>query len=317
MMDIENLALELEIDEKDNHVKIAIGDVSTKWICRDDLFIERICDENINPFYRTLHLTREIEVKNILDRGIELLNLQKYGKAIECFDEVIFFDENYADALFNKSHALFNQGHFVKSLRFYKKAIKSGYPKDIEYHKLLLKKSSEERDNFPKIKKNIYAGDESAAKGEFERALDFYDKALMNPSKFKSKIIYKLLNKKGLVLVRLNRIDEALASFEASNQALDNGLAYFGIGYCRHALGEDCADSLKKAEGIDKKYLLKKAMIFNDIKLYDDALDAFNLFLHNHFRLDSRFKSAIEGKMTALDNLDLESTFERKILLQL
>lgn len=316
-MDIENLALELEIDEKDNHVKIAIGDVSTKWICRDDLFIERICDENINPFYRTLHLTREIEVKNILDRGIELLNLQKYGKAIECFDEVIFFDENYADALFNKSHALFNQGHFVKSLRFYKKAIKSGYSKDIEYHKLLLKKSSEERDNFPKIKKNIYAGDESAAKGEFERALDFYDKALINPSKFKSKIIYKLLNKKGLVLVRLNRIDEALASFEASNQALDNGLAYFGIGYCRHALGEDCADSLKKAEGIDKKYLLKKAMIFNDIKLYDDALDAFNLFLHNHFRLDSRFKSAIEGKMTALDNLDLESTFERKILLQL
>jgi len=147
--------------------------------------------------------------------------------------------------------------------------------------------------------------------------LDFYDKALMNPSKFKSKIIYKLLNKKGLVLVRLNRIDEALASFEASNQALDNGLAYFGIGYCRHALGEDCADSLKKAEGIDKKYLLKKAMIFNDIKLYDDALDAFNLFLHNHFRLDSGFKSAIEGKMTALDNLDLESTFERKILLQL
>ena len=316
-MDIENLALELEIDEKDNHVKIAIGDVSTKWICRDDLFIERICDENINPFYRTLHLTREIEVKNILDRGIELLNLQKYGKAIECFDEVIFFDENYADALFNKSHALFNQGHFVKSLRFYKKAIKSGYPKDIEYHKMLLKKSSEERDNFPKIKKNIYAGDESAAKGEFKRALDFYDKALTNSSKFKSKIIYKLLNKKGLVLVRLNRIDEALASFEASNQALDNGLAYFGIGYCRHALGEDCADSLKKAEGIDKKYLLKKAMIFNDIKLYDDALDAFNLFLHNHFRLDSRFKSAIEGKMTALDNLDLESTFERKILLQL
>jgi len=316
-MNIENLALELEIDEKDNLVKIAIGDVSTKWICRDDLFIERICDENINPFYRTLHLTREIEVKNILDRGIELLNMQKYGKAIDCFDEAIFFDENYADALFNKSHALFNQGHFVKSLRFYKKAIKSGYPKDIEYHKLLLKKSSEERDNFPKIKKNIYAGDESVAKGEFERALDFYDKALMNPSKFKSKIIYKLLNKKGLVLVRLNRIDEALESFKASNQALDNGIAYFGIGYCRHSLGEDCADSLKKAEGIDKKYLLKKALIFNDIKLYDDALDAFNLFLHNHFRLDSGFKSAIEGKMTALDNLDLESTFERKILLQL
>ena len=139
----------------------------------------------------------------------------------------------------------------------------------------------------------------------------------MNPSKFKSKIIYKLLNKKGLVLVRLNRIDEALESFEASNQALDNGLAYFGIGYCRHSLGEDCADSLKKAEGIDKKYLLKKALIFNDIKLYDDALDAFNLFLHNHFRLDSGFKSAIEGKMIALDNLDLESTFEREILLQL
>ena len=47
----------------------------------------------------------------------------------------------------------------------------------------------------------------------------------------------------------------------------------------------------------------------------DDALDAFNLFLHNHFRLDSGFKSAIEGKMIALDNLDLESTFEIRTFL--
>ena len=58
MMDIEKLPLELEIDKKDDLIKIAIGGVSTNWICRDDLFINRICDENINPFYKTLHLTR-------------------------------------------------------------------------------------------------------------------------------------------------------------------------------------------------------------------------------------------------------------------
>lgn len=317
MMDIEKLPLELEIDKKDDLIKIAIDGVSTNWICRDDLFINRICDENINPFYKTLHLTREIEVKNTLDRGIELLNLQKYSKAIECFDEAIFFDEDYSEALINKSHALFNQGHFVKSLRFYKRAIQSGCPKDIEYHKLLLKKSSEERDNFPKIKRNIYAGDESAAKGEFEKALDFYDKALVNPSRFKNKILYKLLNKKALILVRLNRIDDALESFEASNHALDNGLAYFGIGWCRHSLGKECADSLKKAVGIDKKYLLKKALIFNEIELYGDALDAFDLFLYNHFKLDSSFKSAIEGRITALDNLNQDSSFERDVFSQI
>ena len=141
--------------------------------------------------------------------------------------------------------------------------------------------------------------------------------AFNTPNKSYKKLGFSVSNKKALILVRLNRIDDALESFEASNHALDNGLAYFGIGWCRHSLGKDCADSLKKAVGIDKKYLLKKALIFNEIELYGDALDAFDLFLYNHFKLDSSFKSAIEGRITALDNLNQDSSFEREVFSQI
>ena len=161
---------------------------------------------------------KEIEIKNILDEGKKYLGSEKYSKAIECFDEAIFYDKNYAEALLFKSHALFGQNHFIKSLRFYKKTLKANaYLKDIEYHKLLLAKSSEERDNFPKIKRHIYNGDEHFARGDFKRAVVSYDKALANPSKFNSKILYKLLNKKGTALFKLKRFDE---SFECFNESL-------------------------------------------------------------------------------------------------
>ena len=313
-MSLKNLSDELQIDEKNDLVKLAVGDVSTNWISRDDPFIERIADDNLNRFFKIRHLVCEINIKNILDEGIRLLKLERYSKAIECFDKVLYYDEKYGEALISKSRALFGQGHFVKSLRFYKKAIGAGYPKDIEYYKLLLKKSGEERDGFPKIKQNIYAGDEAVAKGEFELALEFYEKALMNPSKFKKKILYKLFNKKALILTKLKRFDEALASFDASLKAHENDIAYFGRGLCKHCIGLDGICDLKQAVSIDKKYLLKKALIFNELGLYGDALDSLNEFLDIHFVIDSAFISAIEGKATALENLKMDNSFERHIL---
>ena len=313
-MSLKNLSDKLQIDEKDGLIKLAIDDVSTNWICGDDPFIDRLADDKINRFFKSSHLACEINIKNILDEGIRLLNLKSYPKAIKCFDEVIYYDEKYGEALISKSRALFGQGHFVKSLRFYKRAVGAGYPKDLEYYKLLLKKSGEERDGFPKIKQNIYAGDEAAAKGEFELALEFYEKALMEPSKFKNKILYKLFNKKAFILTKLKRFDESLTSFDESLKAHENDIAYFGRGLCKHCLGIDCVCDLKLAVYIDKRYILKKALIFNGLGLYGDALDAFNEFLDKHFVIDSAFMSAIEGKAAALENLNMDSSFERHIL---
>lgn len=304
---------EVTILENEDKVKIQLGDFKTNWISRNDSFLNRISPENLNQFFLAEHLKKEIEIKNILDDGIGFLNSQKYPKAIDCFDDVLYYDSNYSQALINKSHALYGQGHFVKALRFFKKS----NVEDNDYYKLLLAESSKERDNFPKIKRNIYAGDEAAYKGEFEKAIDFYEKALVDPSNFKDKILFKLLNKKAFVLIELKRFDEALASFDVSLRVHENDLAYFGMGYCQHKLGLDCIDSLNKAIDIDKKYLLIKAGILNELKCFEDALKCFDRFLANHYILDDDFRLALRGKVTALEGLSLDSSHEKEILTQI
>lgn len=304
---------EITILENEDKVIIQLGDFKTNWISRNDSFLNRISPENLNQFFLAEHLKKEIEIKNILDDGIGFLNSQKYPKAIDCFDDVLYYDSNYSQALVNKSHALYGQGHFVKALRFFKRSD----VEDNDYYKLLLAESSKERDNFPKIKRNIYAGDEAAYKGEFEKAVDFYERALVDPSKFKDKILFKLLNKKAFVLIELKRFDEALASFDVSLRVHENDLAHFGMGYCQHKLGLDCIDSLNKAIDIDKKYLLIKACILNELKCFEDALKCFDEFLANHFILDDDFILALRGKVTALEGLSLDSSHEKEILIQI
>lgn len=309
--------MKLKIEENSDMIRFALGDVTTGWMKRDDTFVQRIREDNLNRFYRDKHIAREIEIKNILDDGIKLLNSKRFKKAIDCFDKVLFYDEKHFEALMLKSQALFGQGHFVKSFRFYKRAVRCGADEDVEYRKTLLKKSGEERGDFPKIKRNIYAGDEAVAKGDFKAALDFYDKALVNPSRFKNKILYKLLNKKAFILIRLERFDGALASFDVSIKVHENDMAYYGRGFCEYKLGFDCENSLIMAKNISKKYILQKAQIFNKLKIYEKALESFNLFLDNYFVIDLKFKRAIEGKCEALDNLGLDSSFEKDILLEL
>ena len=302
MSEILNLPPQVAVAKSGDSIRIEFGDLRTSWISADDPFIERIRPDRLNRYFLCKHLAREIEMKNVLDNAANLLDLKSYAKAISELDRVIYYDGGYSEALFLKSQALYHQGHFVKALRFYKRS----HVEDVEYYRLLLEKSSKERDSFPKIKKNIYAGDEAAAKGDYERAIGFYDRALENPSKFKKKILFKLLNKKASCLIRLNRFDEALASFDVSLRVHENDFAHFGKAYSQHMLGMDCISDLKRAKSIDKKCLLIKASILNELGLYEDAMDAFNVFLNNHFTLDLDFKSAIEGKAASMDNLGLD-----------
>ena len=305
-----NLPPQVAVAKSSDLIRIEFGDLRTNWISADDPFIERIRPDRLNRYFLCKHLSREIEMKNVLDNAAYLLDLKKYAKAISQLDRVIYYDGGYSEALILKSHALYHQGHFVKALRFYKKS----HVEDRDYYRLLLEKSSKERDSFPKIKKNIYAGDEAASKGDYERAIEFYDRALENPSKFKKKILFKLLNKKASCLIKLERFDEALASFDVSLRVHENDFAHFGKAYSQNRLGLDCLDELKMAESIDKGCLLIKANILNEFSQYGDALDAFNAFLDNHFAIDSDFVSAIEGKVTALDSLGLNSADLKAVL---
>lgn len=292
----------LTIFKNENRIKFAAGDLITSWISKDDGFIKRIQFENLNPFFLQRHLEKEIEIKNILDDAVMMLDNGKYANAISMLDDVLYYDSEYGEALFFKSKAIFAQGHFVKSLRHYRRAVKADSSlKDIEYHKLLLKKSSEERDNFPKIKRNIYAGDEYFSKGDFKKALESYDKALVNPTSFKTKILSKLLNKKATALIRMDMISQALEVFGESVSVKPNDYAYFYLG-----LYSDIG-YIENALKITKKQLLLKAGRLHEFGKDTLPLECVDSFLDNHFKVDDDYIDALNLKLGVLKRLNCDA----------
>lgn len=292
----------LSVQEENGLIRVISGNLSTSWISKDDGFIKRIQFENLNPFFLQRHLEKEIEIKNILDDAVMMLDNGKYANAISMLDDVLYYDSEYGEALFFKSKAIFAQGHFVKSLRHYRRAVKADSSlKDIEYHKLLLKKSSEERDNFPKIKRNIYAGDEYFSKGDFKKALESYDKALVNPTSFKTKILSKLLNKKATALIRMDMISQALEVFGESVSVKPNDYAYFYLG-----LYSDIG-YIENALKITKKQLLLKAGRLHEFGKDTLALECVDSFLDNHFKVDDDYIDALNLKLGVLKRLNCDA----------
>lgn len=307
-----DIDLPLDFEESSGKVKLSLNGVSSDWIDGDDLFLKRIRYENLNPERIEEHLSYEIRMKNRLDEGKSLLKREKYKKAIECFDDVIYYDEGYGEAVMNKSHALYGQRHFVKALRHYRKAVKAGCIQDNIYYKLLLDESRKERDSFPKIKLNIYAGDECFSKGDYAGAVTCYDKALDDSSKFREKILSKLLNKKATALFRLGEFSQSLDIFEESLKVKENDCAYFGKGYSLYRLSmenpksqacESCLDRiyvdairdcLKKAIKISKRQLIIKADILFELHCRE-ALMYYEEFLKNHFKEDNDYLKAVSA----------------------
>lgn len=241
-------------------------------------------------------ITSEI-IEGLLDEGYDFLKSGRYAKAIECFDEILFFDPKCGKAMMGKSHSLYGEGHFVKALRYYKCAVKASEAlKDVEYHKLLLKKSGEERDAFPKLKQLIYAGDEHFRSGEYEKALESYEKALATPSKQKEKILFKLLNKEAATHLNLNDFESALVCFDESLNQLNNDYAWYGKGVCEYELklGGAC-ESLARAVKLTKEQLLDKGLILNELGCCLQALETFEFLLQNHYRQDEIYIKALNG----------------------
>jgi len=301
-----NVFDELCCEVRDNHVRFNAGDLSTNWLDESDSFIKRIDEDNLNRKCLMKHLAKEIEIKNMLDEGIRFLKHERYSKAIQSFDEVLFYDPEYGEALLDKSHALYGQRHFVKSLRYYKRAVKADDDlKDIEYHKMLLNKSSDERNHFPKLKSNIYAGDEYFAAGYYKKAVDSYNRALANPSKFKDRILSKLFNKKATALLKLNDFEDALDCFNESFNVDSNDYAVFGRGFCEYKLNLDVDDDFKVRLDISKNQMLNQILILNDLGYFDESLEICDYLMDNHFKEDELYFSLIEARKYAVNKLGL------------
>lgn len=292
---------------KDGKVKVSLDNISTNWLDKNDSFLKRIDKDNLNKVFLNEHIKKEIEIKNILDCGINLLKHEKYTKAILKFDEVLFYDDNYGVALINKSYALRAQKHFVKSLRYYKKAVNASSDlKDMEYYKMLIVEASRERDEFPKIKRNIYAGDEYFTKGEFTQAVKSYDRALENPSKFREKILTKLLNKKATALLKLNEYKKAYECFTQSVNCKSNDYGYFGCGVCQFNLGLDLNDNFKKLLDIDKNQMLKQIIILNELKYFNESLNISDYLMKNTFKVDDYYIKLVNARINTMKNLRMD-----------
>ena len=278
----ENAETDLNFETLDDKVRFTINGLATSWIDSDDSFLERIRFENLNPDFLDEHLMKEIEIRNLIDEAIVHLKRKRYPKAIQCLDEAIYYDGEYAVAILNKSYALEGQGHFVNALRHYRKAVRCDETlKDNEYYKNLVRKANDERSDFPKIKRNIYAGDEHFTKGEYEKAVESYGRALEDTSKFKDKILSKLLNKKATALLRLDDYDDAMDCFR---QSLNAGTS---------------DDEFRRLLKVSKRQSLKQAMILNKLGFHLEALKICDFLVKNHFKCDEYYFSLMDLRKSA------------------
>ena len=56
-------------------------------------------------------------------KGLSLVNMDEYEKAVECFDKVIEMDDDFADAWHNKGLSFGNMEKYEKAVECFDKAI--------------------------------------------------------------------------------------------------------------------------------------------------------------------------------------------------
>lgn len=300
-----NFPDEVECEERDGLLKVSVGDMSTDFLDASDGFFKRIEKPNVNGDCPVRHISHEIGIKNLLDEAAALLDEGEYGRSIEVLDEVIFYDGDYAEALMVKSHALYAQKHFVKALRHYERAVNISQDlADEKYHENLLEKSAEERAKFSMMKRNIYAGDECFADGEYQKALINYKKSLLIPSQAREKILFKLYNKIATTHYKLNEFEDALMYFNGSLNALNNDYAWYGKGLCEYEMKVSGAcESLENAVRITKRQMLKKGKILSELGCRSQALETFEFILENHFKQDEIYEEALKGRKIAYEEI--------------
>lgn len=286
----------VECEVIENNVRFSLDGESTGWMDRDDPFIRRIDEDSLNHDLLAEHIKKEILIKNTLDEAIRLFGLAKYPKAIEMLDEVLFYDPKYGVALLNKSYCLRAQKHFVKAFRYYMCAVRTdGSLEDVEYYKALGGEADNEISGFPKLKLSISTGDEYFAFGDFESAIEIYDRALQDNSRFKQKILPKLLNKKATAYLKLEDYDNALICFKESLDAGKSDYAIFGEGICEHRLNLEVNPEFRQCLKISKRQMLCQATALRDMGYADDSLRILDFLRRNHFKEDDLYRKIVDA----------------------
>ena len=280
----------VDLEFSDAKVRLAIDGQSTGWMSENDLFFKRIDEDSLNGDFPVRHLKKEIMIKNLLDEGIFLFKSQKYAKAIEKFDEVLFYDFQYGEALIYKSYSLRAQKHFIKALRYYNRAVEAEDSlADREYHDNLLTEAGDERADFPQWKADIYNGDEYFARREFQMAIESYDRALDTSCEFKNRILSKLLNKKASACLELNDFENALDCFRQSSDACRNDYAIFGEGVCEYELNLRINPEFRSFLKISKPRMLKQALVLKDLGYCDESSGILDYLRSSHFKKDELY----------------------------
>ena len=213
----------VKVMQRDGRYRFCFEDLCTDFLDSDDEFIARISRDNLNPDFLKKHLRKEFEVRNIIDEAVGAADA-------EMFDEVLFYDPYYVTALYEKSRVLKSEGHFIRALRTYRKALRHGLVADDDYLKDLQMRAIDDRDSLPPIKRAIFNGDHAFQNGDYDSSLEFYDSALESSDAFRERILAKLLNKKGWALLKLDKISEALECFDEAICVSGSDNAYFGRG---------------------------------------------------------------------------------------
>ena len=286
----------VECEVIENKVRFSLDGESTGWMDRDDPFIRRIDEDSLNHDLLAEHIKKEIQIKNTIDEAIRLFGLAKYPKAIEMLDKVLFYDPKYGVALLNKSYCLRAQKHFVKAFRYYMCAVRTdGSLEDVEYYKALGGEADNEISGFPKLKLSISTGDEYFAFGDFESAIEIYDRALQDNSRFKQKILPKLLNKKATAYLKLEDYDNALICFKESLDAGKSDYAIFGEGICEHRLNLEVNPEFRQCLKISKRQMLCQATALRDMGYADDSLRILDFLRRNHFKEDDLYRKIVDA----------------------
>ena len=286
----------VECEVIENNVRFSLDGESTGWMDRDDPFIRRIDEDSLNHDLLAEHIKKEIQIKNTIDEAIRLFGLAKYPKAIEMLDKVLFYDPKYGMALLNKSYCLRAQKHFVKAFRYYMCAVRTdGSLEDVEYYKALGGEADNEISGFPKLKLSISTGDEYFAFGDFESAIEIYDRALQDNSRFKQKILPKLLNKKATAYLKLEDYDNALICFKESLDAGKSDYAIFGEGICEHRLNLEVNPEFRQCLKISKRQMLCQATALRDMGYADDSLRILDFLRRNHFKEDDLYRKIVDA----------------------
>ena len=151
-------------------------------------------------------------------------------------------------------------------------------------------KANDERSNFPKLKQNIYAGDEHFARGEYQMAIESYSRALQDSSRFKQKILSKLLNKKATAYLKLDDFTEALECFKESLDVEMSDYAIFGRGICEYELDLDIDSGFRGFLEISKRQMLKQASVLKELGYHEDSMRILKFLRENHFKNDEVYK---------------------------